>query len=928
MKIHSQYILFALTYSVSNASSIQLSDREISLLGESTYDSILDFIPQQGQNLFSDQDSMSSTFDSPSGSNGAFNLRNFGSGSGLVLLNGRRLVSHPISHNELNNFTYMAMTSVNSNIIPLFALSMIKITSPGTSVLFGGGNSTGVINHVLKNNIEGFTTSFKLDYYPNFGTTNKSFGASYGSSSSKSKWGVMGQYYQQERIPAALDSRWKDSDYRRLLPSSSPWAGSTKFRNNSTNTIYGQFDMSGSTNFTDSAGEFQLFLLEDDHCNQDDAVVTGFGTCIVPDTPGLRYNLWGVTDHTARLDKVQLYAYWDHETSPNSNHHVEMLYSYLDHNKSRNSPHAFSSNKHKVGANNFWLNQIPGLQNTELSIDNYRLTEKNRVSDIAQHNLRALYVTQGKVFDNWNYESGIMYNTAIVDNEDCNNVSNNLLKDALFDNTAAAYNPFSAGINSNIDRVSVSAFQKSQSSLASLDYKITSPTFTLANIGSLSMEHKVSFLYESLSDKHDPRTNGTIPYTNFDGTTFPYVSDIVNIRTHQNIDADRTTVQAASHLKLIPSSNLHINLFGAYNIISDGSNGSAYTGEIAYYPIDALKIFGSYAKDFSPPSLSQKYMKSTRTKLRSDFALTYINDKSGSSFDDTYSIPVHQYENTGLNNEEIDIFTVGTKIHFTPNISLSGAYWSWDGKNLFGKFSEENHALYDLLLRLRHGNQDCSNVSGSPYISRAVETDDNNHFSNANMCPFGEITALQDNIDNIIQREKIGYDFGLQAQLPTVRRGIFDIQLYASYISKDFYSGDLYAEDVINAIKTGEIPSTYPINGVGDNLGKDGQYQSKLGALASWEFNSLKTALIYKYIGEFYQSSLTLASGNRYIIPAMETVDVRFTKATEKYSLSIHFHNLLNQRAPLADKYYGYYSEVHNDYGRYISLEYSLSPSV
>jgi hypothetical protein len=41
-----------------------------------------------------------------------------------------------------------------------------------------------------------------------------------------------------------------------------------------------------------------------------------------------------------------------------------------------------------------------------------------------------------------------------------NRMSNNLLKAALYDSTPAAYNPFSAGVNSNIERAFNKCLQK------------------------------------------------------------------------------------------------------------------------------------------------------------------------------------------------------------------------------------------------------------------------------------------------------------------------------------------------------------------------------------------------------------------------------------------------------------------------------------
>ena len=82
-------------------------------------------------------------------------------------------------------------------------------------------------------------------------------------------------------------------------------------------------------------------------------------------------------------------------------------------------------------------------------------------------------------------------------------------------------------------------------------------------------------------------------------------------------------------------------------------------------------------------------------------------------------------------------------------------------------------------------------------------------------------------------------------------------------------------------------------------------------------------------IGEFYQDSLTLSDGTQYKIPAMTTynarVDYTWTFA-DRYDLRTRFgvNNFTDERAPLADRYFGFFSDAHRDYGRYYYLDLRL----
>jgi outer membrane receptor for ferrienterochelin and colicin len=79
---------------ISEALAVSVIDSaEIEVMGIDSGDELLDLIPENGQNLFSEAENISGGVNSARGDIGAFNLRNIGTGNTLVLLNGRRLVN-------------------------------------------------------------------------------------------------------------------------------------------------------------------------------------------------------------------------------------------------------------------------------------------------------------------------------------------------------------------------------------------------------------------------------------------------------------------------------------------------------------------------------------------------------------------------------------------------------------------------------------------------------------------------------------------------------------------------------------------------------------------------------------------------------------------------------------------------------------------
>ena len=88
----------------------------------------------------------------------------------------------------------------------------------------------------------------------------------------------------------------------------------------------------------------------------------------------------------------------------------------------------------------------------------------------------------------------------------------------------------------------------------------------------------------------------------------------------------------------------------------------------------------------------------------------------------------------------------------------------------------------------------------------------------------------------------------------------------------------------------------------------------------SWRQDDWGASLSGNYIGDFYQSSLTLEDGTRYIIPSMATYDATLSYRFDVVETSTHVRvgikNLSDERAPLADRFFGYFADAHSDYGR------------
>ncbi|MGB5336351.1 MAG: hypothetical protein WBN07_12080, partial [Woeseiaceae bacterium] len=93
------------------------------------------------------------------------------------------------------------------------------------------------------------------------------------------------------------------------------------------------------------------------------------------------------------------------------------------------------------------------------------------------------------------------------------------------------------------------------------------------------------------------------------------------------------------------------------------------------------------------------------------------------------------------------------------------------------------------------------------------------------------------------------------------------------------------------------------------------------------------------YIGDFYQDSLTIDNPDpaiygpsptlQYVIPSMTTYNAKIDytfRPSDRYKLRTRFgiNNVTDERAPLADRYFGYFSDSHRDLGRSYYLDLRL----
>tara|TARA_Y100001970_G_scaffold6943_2_gene7955 strand:+ start:6885 stop:9881 length:2997 start_codon:yes stop_codon:yes gene_type:complete len=933
-----------------------ITNADIEAIGVDSGDDLLENIVEQGQNYFTEAEDASGGVNASRGDMGAYNLRNLGVGNTLTLLNGRRLVSSPGYQTELIGGDYVPTTSVNSNLIPVTGIDRIEILRDGASAIYGADAVAGVINNVLQTDFEGLTLRQKVTAYDHFGTEDYKTTLKWGSffNDGATNVALFVDHYDRGNINAQEDPRWGAGDHRPWVDEDSPWKTSTSFRNLSSNSWYGQFDMvksseHGSSNpynhvFTDSNGEFEIFPLGDPRCNNRSSqggqiFDTGYGTCIAQDGNGaIRSNFWGPTDVRSKLVRTNVVLFINHDMDNGNEAFTELGFYTSESDRTAHASYAFSSSKHRVGPDNYWLNQMALDDGTvlfggyELYIDNYRYMEKQRLVNVQKDTYRFLQGFRGST-ENWDWETAFVTSKATSDDVTGNRLSNNLLKEALWDSTAAAYNPFSAGVDSNIDRALISVYRKGESELTMFDLKVANNSMWSLPAGDVGVLFGFEYREEEMTDDRDPRLDGTITYTDYEGDTYPLVGDVVNSSPTGDVSGSRDVTSLFTELQVPLSETMNMQLAVRNEDYSDFGNATVGKVALGWDLTPWLFLRASVSTSFRAPNIIQVNEKTVvRSGTRYDRAAFQVNalQNVGNVIDSDsrYTIQRMATGASGLDAEESDNSSFGFVLSPVDNITITVDSWTLEKDKTIGLFGRENQTVNDMLLRFANGTNNCDTFAGDPLVVREDPDDgDLEAFAAAGVCPFGEIKYIKNNYTNMALRTVEGTDVGVYFTFEN-NLGSFDIRYNGTFLDRfeQKASGEFAA---LQAKKdSGEIPESIPLKGFGDLLEKDGIYDNKHSLRLSWDKGPFRVSLSGLKKGSFVQTSLGTKDGVPYLVPSMTTKDLTMSYSFDirgnDARLRLAVKNITDERAPTADRYYGYYADAHQDYGKNYYLDFTL----
>ena len=395
----------------------------------------------------------------------------------------------------------------------------------------------------------------------------------------------------------------------------------------------------------------------------------------------------------------------------------------------------------------------------------------------------------------------------------------------------------------------------------------------------------------------------------------------------------------------------------------DFSDTEATTvGRIAlgYVVNDLVKLRASFSTAFRSPNIlqiNQPFV--TRTGTRTDAVQEYriyknnndVRPPSGSGFASDYTISntLHfRLGNPDLLPEESDNATFGVVI--TPNDSLTVTVdsWSIEKDNTIGLFGRANSSVYDLLLRIQQGIGGATTVAemlafcegknvfnsefgkyalDGSYVLRDADPSSSydDDFFNAGICPAGQQDTITEPYQNLALRTVEGTDIAVYYDFET-SIGDFSVTLQTSMTDKFEQTPSAKYQAVAAAVADGTLPPYTSIEGFGDlrnneNVGTDRKDTLRVN-YRNGDWGASLSAL---RVGELLDNGVKSDDGQVYEIPSMTTANLsvykKFTLNGNDARLRLMVRNIADERAPLADGWFGFYSDIHRDEGRHYYLD-------
>ena len=879
---------------------------QIQATGAINMGEILSYIPAISDLEFEDN---SNGTNSARGDVAGISMRGLPSANTLTLINGRRMVVWP---------TFQAINSVpstfyNVNSIPSSAVQRVEVLRDGAAPLYGADAIAGVVNFVTYSEYEGIRLTGRYGWSDdtNFDEAEVTAAGGWNFNDGRSNFSVFATWYDRSHVHMnELDDLYYNLDRRQNERIPESWRGDSQLRNTSSLLPWGYFRV----------GELR-----------DDGQFLGVTSHVDPATGEIksgrsstRYNFNETAWVTPQTERFNMMATFKHEFSEDLEFFADAFYYKSESLTQRAASPLDDSLAFLIVPEESYYNPFDqdALILAWRPIDlGPRIIETEGETWSATAGLRGSWT-------NWDWEAGVVYSEAEAIDTERNRQAKSLFTDQLMVDGPDALNPFvgpGGNTQAALDGIRISTTDVRTSELALADFRVSRGNLFQTFGNDVGAAFGGEWRREKYHDDRDPRLDGSMPFTN--GAIFDE-SDVIGMSATSDSGASRDTWSAFAELymPLVGEANrkdmihaFEIQLAARYEHPSDFDDTLKPKIGFRWELFEGLSFRGSYTQGFKAPNLPQ--MNQGDITRRIDGIEDPMRaDITGKAVDEglTYRVTT-RLGNPDLEPTESETTLVG--FMFSPAWAgdwLSGFrfgvdWWKITQEGLVGIVDEEDQLALDQFLRE-------TGAGFNPNVVRAAITPGdqlafdqwNAQNPNDQRVAVGEATNIIAQYENLEPRDVKGWDASLVYATPDTKAGQFTYSWLVTRIT-DFE-------------QKGLVPS--------DRLRRNGNPEWRYTMSLDWRLGGLFANASMRYVGDAYDTSLTqsasiegpgtIVNGTKYWkVESWRvynlTLGYDFSALDNRASgiiLTGGIRNLTNEEPPFADESFGYFTRLHNTYGR------------
>ncbi|KTE30946.1 MULTISPECIES: TonB-dependent receptor plug domain-containing protein [unclassified Sphingopyxis] len=939
----------------------------IDAIGAVSGDELIRNIPQMGDVSFNPGNN-AQTSNAARGDVGSVNLRSLGVGNTLVLLNGRRVVTHPASQG-LSDTGTVPVLSYNSNAIPTTGLERLEVLLDGAAALYGSDAVAGVVNTVLKDDYDGLR--LQAQYGGAEGTHLTEFQGNIlaGKSFERGNITVSFEYTDRSALRAEDQDFTASANLRPLFADFPDFAGSQVPDARATRgawpalqvPVTGGRPRRGTTNLTTAAGAFTVrptqlggctLALTTDLCLVNTALATNnafrdlrydtaVGTTVMPSVK--RYNAFA-NGHYDLTDNLTLFGEFGHYRSDTV----------------RIQPPVINLNQIWIPATNYYNpfgpvgspNRLPNLTNVPneglpVLLTTYRFVDTGpQTVKVSGEQIRGLLGVRGEAAG-FKWDSAFVYSEAsAVDSSVA--VRSSALQQSLALGTPDAYNPFNGGCIDTlsfgdctpssqvaIDAITFDLKRRSKTTLTMGDFRASRPDLFKLPGGEVGMAFGVEVRRETQRDDRDAAVDGSSPFV--DAVTGAVtISDAAAVSDNPDTYGKRTVAAAYAELAVpIVSEEMgvplmrrfDVQLAGRYEHYSDFGSVARPKVAAAWDVFDGLRLRGSFSQGFRAPNLEQvNAVEYARLATSQDFLRCEVDLRAGrianfNACGNNVGYSRRVSGNPDLKPEKSTNYNLGAV--FEPSfladsvgrVTFTVDYWSIRQKGIVGILGNDTAIALDYLARL--------NGSSNPNVVRdAANADDIAAFAGTGIAPVGRIVTVRDQFINLQPQTVRGLDFGLYWQSPKTGIGKFDLAINASRLLKFSRDPGPAVDALVAAREAGDINPATPLPETQNLIEANGRPKWRGTASLTWSLGQFQIGAFGRYTGAVDETAFVDLNGNPWRVKSQFTANlyaqVRIRDAAGlggSMRWRVGVRNIADKKPPLTSE--GYLGSLYSPYGRY-----------